>query len=145
LLRAVAKHLADVTHPKRYSGWVVDYDVPRLATKRIELVEIAIPTQRGDTRRQEIVTPSAIEDGDLVSSRERVPHLMRTCESGTAKDEDLQRFWSAWSRGADRCCAQRSSARSPEGEHTTQERGIAQELTTISHGDVELEEMFRKL
>src|SRR5207253_3647211 len=84
--------LGGITDPRWQRGWVIDTNVPLFFFQRLELA-IAIPNQLlnflGQFARMRF---APIENGDLMSTAERVFYLKRSGESGTAEDKNPQCF-----------------------------------------------------
>ena len=81
-----------VAHPHRDRGGVINHHIPFAALERIEF-SISIADQLLNLCRQFTrMGFAAIENGDLMSARDRIADLKRSGESGAAKYQNAQRF-----------------------------------------------------
>ena len=81
-----------VAHPDRHDRRIVDHHIPFASLKRVELA-IAIADQLLDAFRQFAgMRFAAIENGHLVSARERISHLERSGKAGAAENQNAQGF-----------------------------------------------------
>ena len=102
LLHLALQHLAGVAHPERQAGGVVDADIPLAAGERLEVARVAVAHELLDRRGPLLRPPAAVEQRQLVPTREGVAHLVGAGEAGAAQDQDAQRAWPALLRLVER-------------------------------------------
>ena len=66
--RVVLEDLAHILHPERQAGRIVDHDIPFLTLERRHVARVAIALELHHALGQTIVSPTAIEDGNLVAA-----------------------------------------------------------------------------
>jgi len=87
---------------------------------------IPIADQLGHSAGQYVVAAAAVEHSHVVPALQRIPHLVRTSQTGAAQNEHVERFCGGLTKWSDPRAQRECAAR---------ERGVANKISTMSHGE----------